>query len=122
SAGWYNTAAFHEAAEEAGLYAHTFNGDAFTDEMKQQVVEHIKTHVGKVDLVIYSLAAPKRADPETGKLYNSVLKPIGKPYTTRNLNTDTGKISEITVQPATEEEITATVKVMGGEDWERWIG
>ncbi len=121
SAGWYNTAAFHEAAEDAGLYAHTFNGDGFSDEMKQQVVDHLKNHMGKVDLVVYSLASPRRTDPETGQVYSSVLKPIGSPYTAKNLNTDTGRISEITVQPASEEEIAATVKVMGGEDWERWI-
>lgn len=121
SAGYYNTAAFHEAAEAEGLYAETLNGDAFSDEMKQQVIEKLKQKMGKVDLVVYSLAAPRRTDPKTGEVYSSVLKPIGKPYTSKGLNTDTLKITEVTVEPASEEEIRNTVKVMGGEDWELWI-
>jgi len=121
SAGYYNTAAFHQAAERDGLYARTLNGDAFSDELKAQTIETVKQEMGKVDLVIYSLASPKRTDPKTGETYTSVLKPIGRSYTAKNLNTDTLKISELTLEPATEEEINNTVKVMGGEDWELWM-
>lgn len=121
SAGYYNTSAFHDAAEAEGLYAHTINGDAFSSECKAQVIDLLKSGIGKIDLVVYSLAAPRRTDPVTGELHASVLKPIGAAYTAKNLNTDTLKISEISVEPATEAEIAATVKVMGGEDWELWI-
>jgi len=121
SAGYYNTAAFHDAADDAGLYAHTINGDAFSSQCKEQVVERLKNGMGKVDLVVYSLAAPRRTDPVTGEIYTSVLKPIGADYTAKNLNTDTRKITGVTVEAATEEEITATVKVMGGDDWELWM-
>lgn len=121
SAGYYNTAAFHDAAAAENLYAHTINGDAFSAACKEQVVELLKGGIGKVDLVVYSLAAPRRTDPVSGEVYSSVLKPIGSAYTAKNLNTDTLKISDITVEPASEEEIAATVKVMGGEDWELWM-
>ncbi|HWV16848.1 MAG TPA: enoyl-ACP reductase FabV [Cellvibrio sp.] len=121
SAGYYNTSAFHDAAQTAGLYAHTINGDAFSEDCKQQVIELLKGGIGKVDLVVYSLAAPRRTDPKTGEVFSSVLKPIGKSYTAKNLNTDTLKIADVTVEPASEEEIAHTVKVMGGEDWELWI-
>src|SRR5690606_451248 len=105
TAGYYNSAAFHEAAEAAGLYAHTINGDAFSDACKAQVIEQLKQDLGQVDLVIYSLASPRRTDPKTGEVYNSVLKPIGKTYVSKGLNTDTLKISEVAIEPATEEEI-----------------
>jgi enoyl-[acyl-carrier protein] reductase/trans-2-enoyl-CoA reductase (NAD+) len=121
SAGYYNTAAFHDAAAAEDLYAHTINGDAFSASLKEQVIELLKNGIGKVDLVVYSLAAPRRTDPVSGEVYSSVLKPIGSAYTAKNLNTDTLKISDITVEPAIEEEIAATVKVMGGEDWELWM-
>lgn len=121
TAGYYNTAGFHEAAEKAGLYAKTLNGDAFSNDCKKQVIEALKKDMGKVDLVVYSLAAPRRTDPNTGEVYSSVLKPIGKSYTAKNLNTDTLKIADVTVEPASAEEIANTVKVMGGEDWEMWI-
>ncbi|GMG87236.1 enoyl-ACP reductase FabV [Biformimicrobium ophioploci] len=121
SAGYYNSAAFESAAREAGLYAESINGDAFSDEVKAQTIDLIKQNMGKIDLVVYSLASPRRTDPETGELHSSVLKPIGKSYTAKNLNTDKLEVSDITVDPATEEEIAATVKVMGGEDWERWL-
>jgi enoyl-[acyl-carrier protein] reductase/trans-2-enoyl-CoA reductase (NAD+) len=121
SAGYYNTAGFHDAAAAAGLYARTINGDAFSTACKQQVIDLLQKDIGKVDLVVYSLAAPRRTDPHTGEIYSSVLKPIEAPYTAKNLNTDTLKISEITVEAASEEEIAATVKVMGGEDWELWM-
>ena len=121
SAGYYNTAAFHEAAAAEGLYAHTINGDAFSSAVKNQVNEVLKTGIGKIDLLIYSLASPRRTDPQTGEVYNSVLKPIGQPHVSKNLNTDTLKLTEISIEPATEQEIAQTVKVMGGEDWELWI-
>jgi len=121
SAGYYNSAAFHNAAKDAGLYAESINGDAFSDEVKQQTIELLKNGIGKVDLVVYSLASPRRTDPKTGIMHSSVLKPIGEGYTAKNLNTDTLKINDITVEPASEEEIANTVKVMGGEDWELWI-
>lgn len=121
SAGYYNTAAFHAEAEAAGLYAHTINADAFSTACKEQVIAQLHKDIGKVDLVVYSLASPRRTDPVTGEVYSSVLKPIGNAYTAKNLNTDSLKVSDVTVEAATEEEIAATVKVMGGEDWELWI-
>lgn len=121
SAGWYNSVAFEEAAAEAGLYARSFNGDAFSRELKESVVAAVKADLGQVDSVIYSLASPRRTDPVTGEIYKSVLKPIGQAYTQKNLNTDTGEVNSVTIDPASEEEIAHTVKVMGGEDWELWI-
>lgn len=121
SAGFYNAAAFEAEAKNAGLYAKSLNGDAFSDDVKTRVIDVIKEDLGKVDLVVYSLAAPRRTDPKTGEVYSSTLKPVGQSYTSKSLNTDTLKISEVTLDPATEEEIEGTVKVMGGEDWEMWI-
>jgi enoyl-[acyl-carrier protein] reductase / trans-2-enoyl-CoA reductase (NAD+) len=121
SAGYYNAAAFEQEAHAAGLYAKSINGDAFSDEIKAKTIELLKSDMGKVDLVIYSLASPRRTDPKTGVTHNSVLKPVGQAYTSKSLNTDTLKISEVTLDPATEAEIQDTVKVMGGEDWELWI-
>ncbi len=121
SAGFYNAAAFEDKAKAEGLYAKSINGDAFSSEIKAQAIETIKADMGKVDLVVYSLASPRRTDPNTGVTYNSTLKPIGKGFTEKSLNTDTLKITEMTVEPANEEEIESTVKVMGGEDWEMWI-
>ena len=121
SAGYYNTSAFHDAAAAAGLYAYTINGDAFSTVIKDQTIEKIKADLGKIDLVVYSLASPRRTDPVTGQVYSSVLKPIGSAHTSKNLNTDKLTINELTLAPATEEEIANTVKVMGGEDWELWI-
>lgn len=121
TAGWYNTAAFHARAEDNGIYAHTINGDAFSDEIKQQVIDEIKRSLGKVDLIIYSLASPRRTDPDTGEVYKSSLKPVGQAYSTKTYDTDKDQVQQITLEPATEEEIAQTVKVMGGEDWHRWI-
>jgi len=121
SAGYYNTSAFHAQAEAAGLYAHTINGDAFSTACKEQVIAQLQKDMGKIDLIVYSLAAPRRTDPVTGEVYSSVLKPIGGDYTAKNLNTDTLKVSDVTVEAATDEEIEATVNVMGGADWELWI-
>jgi enoyl-[acyl-carrier protein] reductase/trans-2-enoyl-CoA reductase (NAD+) len=121
TAGYYNAAAFEAAAKADGLYAKSINGDAFSDACKQKVIDVLKSEMGKVDLVVYSLASPRRTDPKTGTVHNSVLKPIGKSYTAKNLNTDTLKINEITLESASEQEIADTIKVMGGEDWELWL-
>ena len=121
SAGWYNTAAFQAAAEEAGLWSKNINGDAFSNEIKQKAIDTIKAELGKVDLVIYSLASPRRTDPNTGETYSSTLKPIGSDITTKNLNTSKRVIDEVTVEAASQEDIDNTIKVMGGEDWEMWI-
>jgi enoyl-[acyl-carrier protein] reductase/trans-2-enoyl-CoA reductase (NAD+) len=121
SAGWYNTAEFQRAAEEAGLWSKNINGDAFSDEIKQKAIDTIKADMGKIDLVVYSLASPRRTDPKTGEVYSSTLKPIGSDITTKNLNTSKREIDSVTVEAANEDEIANTVKVMGGEDWELWI-
>ena len=121
TAGWYNTIAFEKAAQEAGLWSQNINGDAFSDELKDKTIDVISKDMGKIDLVVYSLASPRRTDPETGQVYNSTLKPIGNPYTARTLNTSKRIIEEVSVEPANDEEIANTVKVMGGEDWERWM-
>lgn len=121
SAGWYNTAAFEAAADAEGLWNKHLNGDAFTDEMKSQAISLIRAEMGKIDLVVYSLAAPRRKDPVTGEVYSSVLKPINHAYTAKTLNTSKREIEEVSVEPANDDEIFNTVKVMGGEDWERWL-
>lgn len=121
TAGWYNSAAFHQLAEEAGLYAKSFNGDAFSDEMKARVISLIKEELGQVDLVVYSLAAPRRTHPRTGEVFSSTLKPIGLATTQKGVNTDKEAIQDFHLEPATQEEIDHTVAVMGGEDWEMWM-
>ena len=121
SAGWYNSAAFHQFAEAEGLYAKSINGDAFSDEIKQRVIDAIKQDMGKVDLVVYSLAAPRRTHPKTGVVHNSTLKPIGKDLVQNGVDTDKEIIKEFTLTAATQEEIDNTVAVMGGEDWQMWI-
>lgn len=121
SPGWYNSAFFEEMAIEKGLYAKSINGDAFSNEIKDEVIETIKKDLGKVDLVIYSLAAPRRINPETGEKYMSVLKPIGQPYTNKSIDIHNKTISMATIEPASDEEIANTSKVMGGEDWKLWI-
>ena len=121
SAGWYNTAAFHQQAAAEGLYAASINGDGFSDEVKQQTIETIRRDWGQVDLVVYSLAAPRRKHPRTGEVFNSTLKPIGQAIQVRSLDTDSAVIKETALQPATQKEIDDTVAVMGGEDWQMWI-
>lgn len=121
SAGWYNSVAFEKAAHEAGLYAKSINGDAFSKEIKAQAIELIKADLGQVDLVVYSLASPRRTDPETGETYKSCLKPIGAPFTNRTLDTDKNEVAEVTIEPAEADDVAQTVKVMGGEDWELWM-
>ena len=121
TAGWYNTAAFEQFATAAGRYAKDINGDAFSDEIKQRTIDVIKKDLGQVDLVVYSLASPRRTHPKTGEVYNSTLKPIGKSVTLRTINTDKEIVEEISLPPATQSEIDNTVAVMGGEDWQMWI-
>jgi enoyl-[acyl-carrier protein] reductase / trans-2-enoyl-CoA reductase (NAD+) len=121
SAGWYNTAAFQKAADDAGLWSKNINGDAFSDEIKQKTIDTIKAEMGKVDLVVYSLASPRRKCPKTGEIYSSTLKPTADNITIRGLNTTTRTISDVKLDAASEQEIADTVKVMGGEDWELWI-
>ncbi|WP_290485761.1 enoyl-ACP reductase FabV [Idiomarina sp. UBA3162] len=121
TAGWYNTAAFHQEAEQAGLQYHSINGDAFSDEIKQLTIDTIKKDLGQVDLVIYSLAAPRRQHPVTGEVFNSTLKPVGKDITMRGINTDKEVIQEFSLEAASDQEIADTVAVMGGEDWQMWI-
>ena len=120
TAGWYNTAAFEKEALAAGIYARSFNGDAFSDAIKTEVIAAIKADLGQVDTVIYSLASPRRTHPKTGEVFKSVLKPIGEVYTNKNLNTTTGVVNEISIDPAEGDDVAQTVAVMGGEDWEMW--
>lgn len=120
SAGWYNTAAFEEFAQQEGLYARTINGDAFSKEVKEQVIEAIRHDLGAVDLVVYSLAAPRRTAPD-GTAYSSVLKTTGSEYTNKTIDLNTKTVSEVTIPQASEQEVADTVKVMGGEDWLDWM-
>ncbi|WP_414729668.1 enoyl-ACP reductase FabV, partial [Zhongshania aliphaticivorans] len=121
TAGWYNSAAFHKFAEAEGLYAKSINGDAFSDEIKEKTIAQIKADLGQIDLVVYSLASPRRQHPKTGVVHNSTLKPIGKDVTQRGVNTDKETIENFTLTAASDEEINNTVAVMGGEDWQMWI-
>ena len=116
SAGWYNTVAFENEATEAGLYAKSINGDAFSNEIKEEVIQTIKEDWGTVDCVIYSLASQRRTDPSTGNTYKSCLKPIGSSFTNTSLDTNKGLVESVSIEPANEEDIENTVKVMGGED------
>ena len=119
--GWYNSIGFTQAAHAAGLYAKNINGDAFSNEIKAQALAMIKKDLGQVDLVIYSLASPRRTHPKTGVVHKSVLKPVGAPYTNKTVDTDKGTVSQVTIEPANEQEIADTIAVMGGEDWELWM-
>ena len=119
--GWYNTLAFTRAARAAGLYAHNINGDAFSDEVKRRAIERIAADLGRVDLVVYSLASPRRTHPVTGFVHKAVLKPVGASYENKTVDTDTGVVSTIAIDPASEDEIADTVAVMGGQDWELWM-
>ncbi len=121
TAGHYNTVALHAIAKRDGLFAASINGDAFSDEIKRAAAKTLRKEMAPVDLVIYSLASPKRTDSRTGKVYSSVLKPVGQPYTNRTIELDSEKVVSVTLQPASDEEITDTVAVMGGDDWRRWM-
>jgi enoyl-[acyl-carrier protein] reductase/trans-2-enoyl-CoA reductase (NAD+) len=120
SAGWYNTAAFEKIAESEGLYAKTINGDAFSKDIKTKTIELIKKDIGKIDLLVYSIASPRRTNHE-GETFSSVIKPIGNKYENKTIDLTTKMVSTVAVEPATEQEIASTIKVMGGEDWQLWI-
>jgi enoyl-[acyl-carrier protein] reductase/trans-2-enoyl-CoA reductase (NAD+) len=119
--GYYNSAALEIEAEKAGLYAKSINGDAFSNEIKQQTIDLIKKDLGRVDLVIYSLASPVRMHPTTGVLHRSTLKPIGGKFTNKTVDFHTGNVTEVSIEPANQEDIDNTVVVMGGEDWSMWM-
>ena len=121
SPGWYNSAAFEVEANKAGLYAKSINGDAFSNEVKQQTIDMIKADLGQVDLVVYSLASPVRQHPVTGVLHRSTLKPIGSTFTNKTVDFHTGNVTSVSIEPANEEDIANTVVVMGGEDWSMWM-
>ncbi|HEV2616570.1 MAG TPA: enoyl-ACP reductase FabV [Candidatus Acidoferrales bacterium] len=121
SAGFYNAAAFHDFARKDDLFAKTINADAFSDDAKRRVAEIARKEIGKIDLIIYSVAAPKRTDPKSGKAHSSILKPVGCAYTNKTVDLDSEKVTEITIPPASEAEIADTVTVMGGEDWKMWL-
>ncbi len=121
TAGYYNTLALHEHARRDGLFTAHINGDAFSDECKRETIEIVRRELAPLDLIIYSLASPKRTNPRTGVIHNSVLKPIGQPYSNRTIELDSEKVVNVTLAPATEKEIADTVAVMGGEDWRLWI-
>lgn len=118
--GWYNNAAFETYAHKDGLYAKTLIGDAFSQEMKEKAAELIRKDLGQIDLLVYSVAAPRRTDAE-GNTYSSVLKPVGAPFESRSIDLSTNQIKEVSIEPANDEEVAATIKVMGGEDWQLWI-
>ncbi len=121
TAGHYNTAALHALAARDGLFAASVNGDAFSDEIKRAAAETIRKEMAPIDLVIYSLASPKRTDPRNGQTYSSALKPVGQSFTNRTIELDSEKVVSVTLQPASDEEVAETVAVMGGEDWRRWM-
>ncbi len=122
TAGWYNSAAFEKEAQAAGLYAKSINGDAFSDEIKRQTIDLIKKDLGQIDLVVYSLASPRRTHPKTGVSYSSVLKPIGETFTNKTVDFHTGKVTDISIEPVDkDEDIANTIAVMGGEDWKFWM-
>ena len=121
SPGWYNSAAFEKEATKAGLYAKSINGDAFSNEVKQQAIDVIKADMGQIDLVIYSLASPVRMHPSTGVLHRSTLKPIGGTFTNKTVDFHTGNVTQVSIEPANQEDIDNTVVVMGGEDWAMWM-
>lgn len=121
SPGWYNSAAFEKEATKAGLYAKSINGDAFSNEVKQQAIDLIKADMGQIDLVIYSLASPVRMHPTTGVLHRSTLKPIGGTFTNKTVDFHTGNVTQVSIEPANQEDIDNTVVVMGGEDWAMWM-
>lgn len=121
TAGWYNSAAFDKFAKAEGLYSKSINCDAFSHEAKAKVIELIKTDLGQIDMIVYSLASPVRKLPDSGEVIRSALKPIGESYRSTAVDTNKDTIIEASVEPATEQEINDTVTVMGGQDWELWV-
>lgn len=121
TAGWYNSAAFEQAAAEAGLKSYSIVGDAFSDEIKAKTIDLIKTELGQIDLLVYSVASPRRTHPKTGETFSSVIKPLGETYSNKTVNFHSGEVTVATIEPATEDELRQTIAVMGGEDWQMWI-
>jgi enoyl-[acyl-carrier protein] reductase/trans-2-enoyl-CoA reductase (NAD+) len=121
SAGWYNNRAFEIEAKKIGRSPFTLEGDAFSNDLKTAFIKEVRERFGQLDMLVYSMAAPTRTDPDTGKVYRSAIKPLGAPVEIKTLNTETGEVYETTISPASEDEATATVAVMGGDDWKRWI-
>jgi enoyl-[acyl-carrier protein] reductase/trans-2-enoyl-CoA reductase (NAD+) len=121
TAGWYNNRAFEIEARKIGRSPVTLEGDAFSDAMKADFINSVRETFGQIDLLVYSMAAPTRTDPDTGEIYRSAIKPLGASVDIKTLNTETGEVYETTITPASEEEAAATVAVMGGDDWMRWI-
>lgn len=121
SPGWYNSAAFERLAHQDGYYAKSINGDAFSQEVKTQTADMIRRDLGKIDLIVYSLASPRRTHPVTGQTFTSTLRPIGQSFTGKTVDAFRGEVKEVTIEPAGEEEVAHTVAVMGGEDWEMWL-
>lgn len=121
TAGWYNSVAFEQAAKTAGLYSRSLNGDAFSDAVKQEAIDLIKADLGQIDLLVYSLASPRRTDPKTGVTYRSTLKPVAEPFTAKTVDTDKGIVNTVTIEPANPQEVEETVAVMGGADWQLWV-
>ena len=121
TAGWYNNLAFEEAAKTQGLYARTLDGDAFSDEMKDKAIDRIRSDMGEIGLLVYSLASPVRQHPKTGKLFRLSIKPLGETLHIKTVNVEKGEVREVDLEPASEEETANTIAVMGGEDWELWV-
>ena len=121
SAGYYNTVAFHQQAADDGFFADSLNGDAFSDEMKTETIDRLKANFGKIDILVYSIAAPRRVHPITGVSHQSVLKPIDTSYTGKTIDLSQEVVAPVTIDPANDQEIADTIAVMGGEDLEIWI-
>ena len=121
SAGWYNNDAFTALAGDRGHQVWNLNGDAFADEIKAEVVDCIRTNLSQIDLLVYSIAAPRRIDPQTGEIYSSVIKPIGQSYSAKTVDFLTGEMRVETAEPAGADQVAQTIKVMGGEDWSLWV-
>ncbi|WP_168119421.1 enoyl-ACP reductase FabV [Paenibacillus sp. HB172176] len=121
SAGWYNSAAFEKAASEAELKSYSIVGDAFSDDIKSRTIELIRSELGKIDLIVYSVASPRRTHPKSGEVFSSVIKPLGETYINKTVNFHTGDVTQATIEPASEDELRQTIAVMGGEDWQMWI-
>lgn len=121
SAGWYNTAALEKRAKESGLYAKTINGDAYSHAIKQEVCTRIREDLGQIDCLIYSLASPRRTDPDNGNVYQSVLKTVGQAFHEKTVDPIRAQLKTVDIEPASDEEIAQTVAVMGGDDWSRWV-
>ncbi len=121
TAGWYNTGAFEKAARAKGLYAASICGDAFADDTKRQVAAALRQNMGQVDMVVYSLASPRRVHPKTGETFKSTLKPIQGVYTNKSMDFEKSEVINVTLEQATPEDVHQTIQVMGGEDWQMWM-